>query len=93
MNYRKEYPENRLNIRVDECGNVFFEENKEFKKYYAPTLEELEEEMEELKDDLALMNLDEPDDLCSIEHDDWEDEMDNLQEKIRDIEEAIAKMK
>ena len=41
------YPENRLDIRVDENGNVTFEQNAEFVKYYAPTREELEEELEE----------------------------------------------
>ena len=89
----REYPENRLDIRVDQNGNVHYEENREFAKYYAPTREELEEELEELQDQMAVLELDEPDDLWSLEHEDWEDEVHGLEERIRETEEAIENMK
>ena len=83
------YPENRLDIRVDENGNVSFEQNEEFRKYYKPTREELEEELEELQDQLDMLSLDEPDDILGIEHDEWEDQVNDLQDRIREIEEMI----
>ena len=43
------YPENRLDIRVDKQGNVSYRQNPVFAKYYAPTREEMEQELEELK--------------------------------------------
>ena len=43
------YPQNRLDIRIDENGNVTYEQNPEFAKYYAPTRAEKEEELEEHK--------------------------------------------
>ena len=86
------YPENRLDIRVDELGNITFEQNSEFAKYYASTKEEIEEELEELKEQLDLLEIDEPDDFYSDEHDDWEDERRALEEKIEGIEEEISNM-
>ena len=61
------YPENRLDIRVDEQGNMTYQQNPVFAAYYAPTREEKEEELEELKDRLELLELDEPDDCYSDE--------------------------
>lgn len=87
----REYPENRLDIRVDENGNVTFEQNSEFAKYYAPTREELEEELEELEYQLDMLTLDEPLDPSSLAHDEWEDARDDLEERIRDLEEQIGK--
>lgn len=87
-----QYPENRLDIRVDVNGNISYEENKEFAKYYAPTREELEEELEELTNELETLNLDEPEDILSIEHEEWEDAVSDLEDRIRYIEEAIEKM-
>ena len=84
------YPENRLDIRVYETGKVTYEENAEFKKYYMPTREELEEELEELEDQMAVLELDEPEDILSFEHDEWEDAKNDLMERIRDVEEAIS---
>ena len=89
MDEFRKYPENRLDIRVDENGNVSFEENREFARYYAPTRDELEEELETLKDRLADLQLDEPYDPGSILHDDWEDAVKELEEQIRDLEEKI----
>ena len=83
------YPENRLDIRIDENGNITYEQNSEFAKYYAPTREELEEELEELQHELELLEIDEPDDYWDGEHDNWEDEMSMLKDRIREIEEAI----
>ncbi len=93
MNEYGQYPENRLDIRVDENGKVSFEQNAEFARYYAPTREELEEELEELQEQLDILNLDEPADILSIEHDDWEDEVRDLEERIRDLEDAIEDLK
>ena len=86
------YPENRLDIRVDEQGEITYEQNPVFAQYYAPTREEKEEELEALKDRLELLDLDEPDDLYSEEHDDWEDIRRGLTEAIEDLEEEICEM-
>ena len=61
------YPENRLDIHVDEQGNVTYRQNPVFAQYYAPTREEKEEELEDLRDRLELLDLDEPDDVYSDE--------------------------
>ena len=90
MEQFREYPENRLDIRVDENGKVSYKENPEFAKYYAPTREELEEELEELRDEMANLCLDEPEDILGIEHEDWEGAVSDLEERIRNIEEAIS---
>ena len=57
------YPENRLDIRVDEQGNMSYQQNPVFAAYYAPTREEkeeerrkLEDEIEDLEDELDKMN-------------------------------------
>ena len=84
-----EYPENRLDLCVDEQGNVTYRQNPVFAKYYAPTREEKEQELEDLKDRLELLDLDEPDDVYSEEHDDWEDIRRGLTEAIEDLEEEI----
>ena len=90
MTELRKYPENRLDIRMDENGHMTFEQNAEFKKYYMPTREELEEELEELEDQMAVLELDEPEDILSFEHDEWEDAKNDLMERIRDVEEAIS---
>ena len=92
MSIFDKYPENRLDIRVDENGHMTFEQNAEFKQYYAPTRKELEEELEELQDRLDLLELDEPADILGIEHDEWEDEINDLQNRIRETEEAIDEL-
>ena len=86
------YPENRLDIRVDEQGNVSYRQNPVFAKYYAPTREEMEQELAELKDRLELLKLDEPMDVLSIEFEDWEAERNILEDKIDDLEEEIENM-
>ena len=86
------YPENRLDIRVDEQGEITYEQNPVFAQYYAPTREEKEEELEALKDRLEQLDLDEPDDFYSEEHDDWEDIRRGLTEAIEDLEEEICEM-
>lgn len=86
------YPENRLDIRVDEHGNVSYRQNPVFAKYYAPTREEMEQELEELKDRLELLKLDEPMDVLSIEFEDWEAERNILEDKIEELEEEIENM-
>ncbi len=84
------YPENRLNIRVDAQGNVSYEQNREFAKYYVPTREEKEEELEELRERLELLEIDEPVELYSDEHDEWEEERRALEDEIEDLEEEIS---
>lgn len=86
------YPENRLDIRIDENGNVTYQQNTEFAKYYAPTREEKEEELDELRERLELIELDEPEDILSDEYDDWEEEKRALEEMIKDQEEEINEM-
>ena len=86
------YPENRLDIRVDEQGKITYEQNPVFAQYYAPTREEKEEELEALKDRLELLDMDEPDDLYSEEYDDWEDIRRGLTEAIEDLEDEIREM-
>ena len=86
------YPQNRLDIRVDEQGNVTYEQNQEFAKHYAPTRAEKEEELEELLDRLELLEIDEPVDLYSDEHDDWEEERRRLEDEIDDLEDELSGM-
>ena len=62
------YPDNRLDIHVDEQGNVTYRQNPVFAQYYAPTREEKEEELDELRERLELIELDEPEDILSDEH-------------------------
>ena len=86
------YPENRLDIRIDEQGNVSYAQNPMFAKYYAPSREEKEEELEELRDRLELLEIDEPPEDFSDEHDDWEEERRDLEDQIEALEEEIADM-
>ena len=90
MKQSPDYPENRLDIRVDEKGNMTYEQNAVFAKYYAPTRVDREAELEELKDRLELLEIDEPVDLYSEEHDDWEEERRRLEEEIEDLEEELG---
>ena len=92
MNEIPNYPENRLDIRVDENGNITYQQNPVFAHYYAPTREEKEEELEALKDRLVLLDINEPDDFFSDAHDDWEEERRRLEDEIEDLEEEIAEM-
>lgn len=86
MSVRKDYPENRLDIRIDEDGNISYMQNADFAKHYAPTKEECEAELEELRERLELLELDEPDDVLSIEYEEWEEEKRTLEEEIEDLE-------
>lgn len=86
------YPQNRLDIRIDENGKVTYEQNPEFAKYYAPTRAEKEEELEELKDRLELLETDEPPYLYGDEHDEWEEERRRLEDEIEDLEDEISGM-
>ena len=87
-----EYPENRLDIRVDEQGNTSYQINPVFAGYYMMTREEKEEELEELMDRLELLETDEPDDIYSEEYEDWEEEKERLEEEIRELETDIDEM-
>ena len=86
------YPENRLDIRVDENGNMTFEQNVEFAKYYAPTRAELEEELEDLEYQLDMLELDEPVDRFDGSFTEWEEEMVRLRNRIQELEETIGGM-
>ncbi len=86
----KEYPENRLNIHVDEQGNIAYEQDAAFAYFYnRRTREDAEEELEDLRDELAELELNEPFILTGIAHDNWEDRKDVLEEKIRLLEEEL----
>lgn len=87
------YPENRLDIRIDEKGKMSFQKNREFARYYLPTREEKEEELEEMRDRLELLEIDEPVDLYSDEHDEWEEERQDLEDRIAELETEIEEMK
>ena len=87
-----EYPENRLNIVIDENGNVTYRQDPEFLKYYTPSLQEMEEELEDLEYQLEMKLLDEPAgpfDMFDTEYDDWKDELSDLRERIRELKESI----
>ena len=87
-----DYPENRLDIRIDQQGRVTYQQNPEFAKYYAPTREEKEEELEDLEERLQLLELDEPFDIYGAEYDEWEDEKRLLEEEIEDLKKEISEM-
>jgi hypothetical protein len=87
------YPENRLDIRMDQYGRITYEQNAEFAKYYAPGRADLEDELEELNDRLELLEMDEPENLYGDEHDEWEDERRRLEEAIEEMEERLEGMK
>ena len=88
-----DYPENRLDIRMDEQGNYTFQQNAAFAFYYAPTRTEKEEELEALKEELEMLEINEPADLYSDDHDDWEEERRQLEDRIEDLEAEIDEMK
>lgn len=86
------YPENRLNIVIDENGNTTYRQDRKFMKYYTPTPDEMEEELEDLEYRLEMKLLDEPVgpfDLFDTEYDEWKDDISDLREQIRDLREAI----
>ena len=91
----KYYPDKLLDIRVDEQGNISYEQNPQVVRYLAPTEEDLQEkmeELEELQERLELLELDEPLDLDSSEYAEWEDEKDDLEQQIQCLEEEIDEM-
>lgn len=92
MSELNNYPENRLDIRVDVNGNVTYQQNPVFAKYYAPTREEKEEELAELRERLELLELDEPEDDEFGEYEDWADEKRALEDDIEALEAEIAEM-
>ena len=87
----KPYPENRLNIRVDEQGRVTFEQDPAFAEIYnrrpaGPMAEKLETLREKLED----LIIDEPVELYSDAHDDWEMRRAELEDEIEDLEREIG---
>lgn len=91
-----DYPENRLNIMIDENGNVSYRQDPAFLKYYVPTAEELEEELQDLEFELDMKLLDEPVgpfDMFDTEYDDWKDEVSDIRERIRELRESIEEIR
>ena len=86
------YPENRLDIRVDENGNMTFEQNAEFAKYYAPTRADREEELEDLEYQLEMLELDRPVDSFDGSYEEWAEEMRVMKNRIAELEEEIEGM-
>ena len=85
----QDYPENRLDVRMDEHGNITYIQNSRFARYYAPTRADRAAELEELKERLELLEIDEPADLYSEEYDDWEEEKQCLLNEIEDLEKEL----
>lgn len=86
------YPENRLNIRVDERGNISYEQDPSFAAAYyqlsrkKPSELKLEALQEKLDDWIAA----EPLDLYSDAHDDWELRRSELEDEIEELEQEIG---
>ena len=86
----KPYPQNRLIIRVDEQGRITYEQNPEFAKYYNQRLiPPLEEKLEALQEKLDDLIIDEPLELYSEAHDDWELRRSELEDEIWNLEQEI----
>ena len=85
-----EYPENHLNIRVDENGNVSYEQDSLFAKYYfQPPENPLEARLEELREKLDHMLALEPANLYGESHEDWELRVADLEDEIADLESQL----
>ncbi len=84
-----EYPDNRLRIRIDGSGKVSFEQDADFARYYKPTREDIEEEIEELRDELAELELNEPMDALDGPYSDWEEEKEELENRIEELESIL----
>lgn len=86
-----EYPENHLNIRVDENGNVSYEQDPLFAKYYfQPPENPLEEKLDELKERLDDLLIDEPANLYGESHDEWELRVADLEDEIAELESRLG---
>ena len=85
-----EYPENHLNIRVDENGNVSYEQDPLFAKYYfQPPANPLEAKLAEMKERLDDLLIDEPVNPYGDAHDYWELNVAELEDEIADIESRL----
>ena len=81
------YPENRLNIRVDAQGNISYEQDPAFAKYYFQQTQSPEEaRLEALREELEDLEIDEPVDLYSEAHDEWELRRAELEDEIEELE-------
>ena len=92
------YPENRLNIRIDQQGRVTYEQDPAFAQAYfrpAATPEEarLEEKLEKLRDRLDDLLIDEPLNLYGEAHDRWELRRADLEDKIEELEEELEDLR
>ncbi len=84
----RQYPENRLNIRMDEEGRITYEQDPAFAKYYndsdvpSPQNSALEALRERLDEWIAA----EPLDLYGDAHDEWELRRADLEDEIEELE-------
>ena len=86
-----EYPENHLNIRIDENGKVTYEQDPLFAKYYfQPPENPAEARLEELRERLDDLLIREPVNLYSEAHDDWELRRAELEDEIADLESELG---
>lgn len=85
-----EYPENHLNIRVDENGNVSYEQDPLFAKYYFQAPENPDQaRLEELRERLDDLLITEPLNPYGEAHDDWELRVADLEDEIEDLESRL----
>ena len=84
------YPENRLNIRVDEQGRVSFEQDPAFAAaYFAPPAAPAQQRLQELRERLEDLRAWEPEYLYGDAHDDWELAIADLEDEIADLEAGV----
>ena len=82
-----EYPENHLNIRVDENGNVSYEQDPLFAKYYFQPPENPDQaRLEELRERLDDLLIAEPLNPYGESHDEWELRVADIEDEIADLE-------
>lgn len=86
------YPENRLNIRVDEQGNISYEQDPSFAAaYFDPQRKNpLALKLEALQEQLDEWIAAEPLDLYGDAHDDWELRRSELEDEIEELEQEIG---
>ena len=84
----RQYPENRLNIRMDEEGHITYEQDPVFAKYYddssAPSPQD--SALEALRERLDEWIAAEPLDLYGDAHDEWELRRADLEDEIEELE-------
>lgn len=89
MNIPEKYPENRLDIRMDEQGNISYVQNPVFSKYYAKTNDEIREEIDELSYELDLLEAGEPPEYYYDEYAEWLENKRNIKDRIEDLRDDL----